>query len=425
MNNELLTIMDSLEREKGISKEILFEAIEIALASAAKKILGKNKEDIKVVVNRESGSIKVSCEGKTVASDEFGRIAAQTAKQVIIQKIREAERDVIFAEYQQKRGGIASGMVHRFEKGNIVIDLGKTEAILPRSEQIQKERYRQGERVRAYIVEVNKTAHGPQIILSRRSPEFVKKLFELEVPEILEGIVEIKDIAREPGERTKIAVSSKEEKVDPVGSCVGMRGARVKDIVKELHGERIDVVRWDDNVEKYLKNALNPVEITRLTMDREKNHIEIVVKDEQLSIGIGKHGQNIRLASQLIGWNVDIRGEKEVQEKAKEKTAALLGGEDISEKDTDKEKSEEGKSEEGKSEEDKPEEDKPEEGKSLSVSAIKGVGKSVAKALTEAGWDSVEKIAGASVDELTKVQGVGKKGAESMILKAKELIKPE
>jgi transcription termination/antitermination protein NusA len=242
MNNELLTILDSLEREKGIAKEILFAAIESALVSAARKIVGKNKEDISVKVDRETGEIKVISEGKDVGSEEFGRIAAQTAKQVIIQKIREAERDVIHDEYLKKQGGIISGLVHRFEKGNIIVDLGKTEAVLLRNEQVSRERYKQGDRIRAYLLEVTKTAHGPQIILSRKAPEFVKKLFEFEVPEILEAIVEIRAIVRDAGERTKIAVYSKDEKVDPVGSCVGMRGSRVKDIVRELHGERIDII---------------------------------------------------------------------------------------------------------------------------------------------------------------------------------------
>ncbi|MFH1790664.1 MAG: transcription termination factor NusA [Candidatus Omnitrophota bacterium] len=404
MNSELLSILDSLEREKGINREILFEAIEAALSSAAKKILSINRDDIIVKVDRESGSITVTSDGKIVKSDEFGRIAAQTAKQVIIQKIREAERDVIFDDYSRKQGGITSGLVHRFEKGNIIVDLGKAEAILPRSEQVQKEKYRQGDRVRAYILEVRKTSQGPQVVLSRRAPEFVKKLFELEVPEILEGIVEIRGIAREPGERTKIAVFSKESKVDPVGACVGMRGTRVKDIVRELHGERIDVIRWDDTVDKFLANALAPVDIKKMILNREKNHIQVIVADDQLSIGIGKHGQNIRLASQLIGWEVDIRGETKAPDKSKgkDKGPAAEGVE--------------AKEEAAKSE--VPESEVPE---SPGITDIKGVGKAAGKVLLEAGYDTVAKIAEASPEDLIKLEGIGKKGAEKIITAAKEM----
>lgn len=388
MNDEILTILDSLEREKGISKEVLFEAIESALLSAAKKILGKDREDISVKVDRETGDIKVVSGRKKITSNEFGRIAAQTAKQVIIQKIREAEKDVIYEDYHKKVGTITSGLVHRFEKGNIIVDLGKTEAVLPHSEQVSKERYKQGDRIRAYILEVNKTPHGPKILLSRRSAEFVRKLFELEVPEIMEGIVEIRSIAREGGERTKIAVYSKDEKVDPVGSCVGMRGSRVKDIVRELHGERIDIVRWNENIETYLKNALSPAEVKKVKIDKENNRIEATVKDDQLSIGIGKHGQNVRLASKLVGWEVDIRGEKEVKEKAKKEKISV-------------EKKE----------------------KEISILKIKGIGKKIEKVLREAGFDTIEKIASSNVNELTKLEGIGKKGAERIIASAKELAK--
>ncbi len=393
MNEEILTILDSLEREKGISKEVLFEAIEAALLSAARKILGKDKEDISVKVDRETGDIKVLSGRKKIASDEFGRIAAQTAKQVIIQKIREAEKDVIYEDYHKKVGTITSGLVHRFEKGNIIVDLGKTEAILPRSEQVSKERYNQGDRIRAYILEVNKTSHGPRILLSRRSTDFVRKLFELEVPEIMEGIVEIRAIAREGGERTKIAVYSKDEKVDAVGSCVGMRGSRVKDIVRELHGERIDIVRWNENIETYLKSALSPAEVKKVKIDKEFNRIEAIVKDDQLSIGIGKHGQNVRLASRLIGWEVDIRGETEAKKKVKKRPKGVPS-------EVEGEKKE----------------------KIITISKLKGVGKKAEKVLKEAGFDTVSKIAASSVSDLTKLEGIGKKGAEKIIASAKELV---
>jgi len=315
MNDEILTVIDSIEREKGIPKEVLFEAIESALLSAAKRILGKQRTDITVTIDRETGEIRVAMGKKKIESGEFGRIAAQTAKQVIVQKIREAEREIIFDDYNNRVGGIVTGAVHRFERGNIIVDLGKTEAILPRSEQCPGERYKQGDRIRAYLVEVTKTNRGPQIILSRSSIEFVRKLFELEVPEISEGIVEIKAIAREASERTKIAVYSKDGKVDPVGACVGMRGNRVKDIVRELHGEKIDIVKWNENIEEYLKAALSPAQISKIKMDKEKRSMEVIVKNDQLSIAIGRHGQNVRLASKIIGWELDIRPEEEGKKK--------------------------------------------------------------------------------------------------------------
>ena len=234
MSEELLTVLEHIEREKGIEKEFLFKAIESALASAARKIIGNKEAEVNATIDRTTGKISIISEGKALHSEEFGRIAAQTAKQVIIQKIREAERDIVFDDYQKRIGSITSGAVHRFEKGDIIIDLGKTEAVLPKSQQCPKERYKQGDRVRAYILEVNKTAHGPQIVLSRSDAQFVKKLFEIEVPEITEGIVEVRSIAREAGERTKLAVWSKDDKVDPVGACVGMRGSRVQSVVQEL-----------------------------------------------------------------------------------------------------------------------------------------------------------------------------------------------
>ncbi len=405
MNNELLTILESLEREKGISKEVLFSAIESALISAARKILGKNKEDITVSVDHESGEISVLCEGEVVKSAEFGRISAQTAKQVIIQKIREAERDVVFDEYAKKQGAVTSGLVHRFEKGNIIVDLGKTEAILSRTDQVPRERYKQGDRIRAYILQVTKSAHGPQIFLSRRSSEFVRKLFELEVPEILENIVEIKAIVRDPGERTKIAVFSSDDKVDPVGSCVGMRGARVKDIVRELHGERVDIVKWDEDLQTYLRNIFNPVEIKKMTLNRETKRIEIIVKDDQLSIGIGKHGQNIRLASKLVGWELDIRGENEPKEKAAVELLSAAAGETVPGRDKEPEQEKADTQSEGDD-----------------ISKINGVGKTVKQTLIDAGYNSVEKISAATVEDLTKLEGIGAKTAEKIINSAKGLL---
>jgi len=394
MNSDILTIVDSIEREKGIPKEVLFEAIESALLVAARKIIGKDTDDITVSIDRETGKTKILSGKKKIESSEFGRIAAQTAKQVIMQKIREAEREIIFDDYQKRAGGIVTGSVHRFERGNIIVDLGKTEAILPRSEQCPTERYRQGETVRAYVLEVKKTNRGPQIILSRSSVEFVKQLFELEVPEISQGIVEIKAISREAGERTKIAVYSTDEKIDPVGACVGMRGNRVKDIVRELHGEKIDILRWHDDIAEYLKAALSPAEVSAISMDKEKKRIEVMVKNDQLSIAIGKHGQNVRLASKLIHWELDIRGALEEEGKEKPKEEERLAGK------FDKKVSEAKK-------------------KEAPVKSIKGVGKKAEETLIASGFDTVQKIAEATLEKLVNLEGIGKITAEKIITSAK------
>ncbi|UCD54710.1 MAG: transcription termination/antitermination protein NusA [Candidatus Omnitrophota bacterium] len=418
MNEEILTVIDSIEREKGIPKEVLFAAIESALLSAAKKILGKHRTDITVTVDRETGRIDVKSGNKKIESGEFGRIAAQTAKQVIIQKIREAERDIIFDDYHERVGGIVTGGVHRFERGNIIVDLGKTEAVLPRSEQCPGERYKQGDRIRAYVLEVTKTNRGPQIILSRSSVEFVRKLFELEVPEIPEGIVEIKSISREPSERTKIAVYSKDEKVDPVGACVGMRGNRVKDIVRELHGEKIDIIRWSENIEEYLKAALNPAKISKIKMDKEKKSIEVIVKTDQLSIAIGKHGQNVRLASKIIGWELDIRPEEEQAKEAPrpeevphttKKVQGRAGS--VTKKSIDRGE-----------EKIAAKEAMPTGGEARTIKSLDGVGKKVESVLREAGFDTVEKIANAEIENLVKLDGIGKKKAEKIIASAKEMM---
>src|SRR3990167_5547720 len=305
--SELLTILEQLERDKGIDKEILIEAVEAAVASAAKKIwtVGK-EEDVKVVLDRKTGKLTAFAGTQEIRSSEFGRIAAQTAKQVVIQKIREAEKDVVFGEFHTRIGQIISGGVYRFEKGNIIVDLGKTEGLLPKSEQSQKEEFKQGDRIRAFVLDVKREARGPVIILSRANPNFVKRLFELEVPEIYEGIVEVKSIARDVGERTKIAVYSKDEKVDCVGACVGMRGARVKNIVSELQGEKIDIVRYSDDIKEYIQAALSPAEISQIQINSIDKKANIIVADDQLSLAIGKHGQNVRLAGNLVGWNLNI-----------------------------------------------------------------------------------------------------------------------
>src|SRR3990167_3969881 len=284
MNGELLSVLDHLERDKGIDREILMSAVESALVSAAKKALGSQTEEVEVKIDRKSGEISVFSGGKEIKSEDFGRIAAQTAKKKINQKIGEAERDVIFTDYNSRVGNVVTGTVYRFEKGNIVVDLGKTEGFIPKSEQSSKENFRQGDRIKAFVVEVKKTGKGPQIVLSRANPGLVKKLFELEIPEIYEGIVEIKSISREAGDRTKIAVFSKDEKIDCVGACVGMRGSRVKNIVKELQGEKIDIVRWSDDIKEYIIAALSPAKISTVKLDKEIKQALVTVDDDQLSL---------------------------------------------------------------------------------------------------------------------------------------------
>ena len=391
MNEELLVVLEHIEREKGINKEILFQAIESALVSAARKMVGDKEAEVLVTIDRATGEIKISSGGKEITSSGFGRIAAQTAKQVIIQKIREAEKDVVLDDYQKRVGCITDGSVHRFERGDIIIDLGKTEAILPRSQQCPKEHYKQGDRVRAYILQVEKTPHGPRIILSRASADFVRRLFELEVPEITEGIVEIKAISREAGERTKIAVVSKDSKIDPVGACVGMRGTRVKDIVRELQGEKIDIIKWSDDIKEYVRAAMSPAEIQDVKVDKAAKKVELGVKDDQLSIAIGKHGQNVRLASRLVGWEIDVKGskKKEAAEKAQVPAEAAPAAAP--------------------------------ERPGISIAEVDGVGEKTRKILEEAGYDTVEKIKALSVDDLTKLKGIGEKTAQKILNSAKKL----
>ncbi len=398
MNEEFLRILENIEREKGISQDILFGAVETALVSAARKVVGKQTEDVSVKIDRETGKIKVFSEGQEIESSEFGRIAAQTAKQVIIQKIREAERDVIFEEFTGKAGNIISGSVHRFERGDIILDLGKTEAILPKSQQCHKESYRQGDRVRAYIVDVKRTPRGPQIVVSRTHPGLIKRLFELEVPGIGDGIVEIKAIAREAGERTKISVYSKDEKVDAVGACVGMRGQRVKSIVREIHGERLDIIKWNMDIREYSKAALSPAEIGKINVDSEKKSLEVIVNDDQLSLAIGKHGQNVRIASKLLGWDIDIRSEKRLKELQEQEEAGKTKEKERGKKDVKKKKEKKGKSQ---------------------VAGLEGVGKKTYGLLVENGYDSIDKLAQAAVEDLTDLEGIGKKTAEKIIKAAK------
>jgi N utilization substance protein A len=405
MNGELLTVIDNLEREKGIDKEVLIQAVEAALASASRKQLG-HYSDLTFSVNRETGQIRafaaklvtqeVSDPSKEISPDEakginsdlsvgdkcqveippksFGRIAAQTARQVVIQKIREAEREVIYREFEGKQGDTVNGAVCRFEQGNVILDLGKTEAILPTRERVPGEEFQIGFRLRAYILEVNKGDAPAQIVVSRSHPGLVRKLFELEVPEIYEGTIEIKAVAREPGERTKVAVVSLMENVDPVGACVGMRGSRIKNIVRELREEKIDIVPWDKETTAFITNALSPAKVLDVKINEKDNTADVTVGDDQLSLAIGKKGQNVRLAARLTGWKINVR------------TGAKLRAEESAKE----------------------------------LQKLPGVGMKLAWDLVQAGFNSVPGLASADVESLMEVPGVGKKTAEKLLKAAKE-----
>ena len=390
MNQELLTVLEHLEREKGVSRTVLIEAIEAALVSAGRKVLHDPEAEVTAKVDPETGDMEVFTEGKKIDSGEFGRIAAQTAKQVIIQKIRDAERDVIYAEFEPKVNQIVSGTVFRYDRGTVIIDLGKTDAILPKREQSGRDVYRQGDRMRVFILEVSKGPKGPQIIVSRNHTGLVKKLFEIEVPEVLDNIVEIKGISREAGDRSKIAVWSKDEKVDCVGACVGMRGSRVKTIVRELQGEKLDIVRWSDSPTEYVRAALSPAECVSIEIEStEEKRIRVIIEDDQLSLAIGKNGQNVRLASKLTGWNIDIRSKTELAKKALEAVAPTVP-----------------------------------EGAAMQLSEIKGVSPKIAEALKTAGIEDVASLQKLSKKEFIKIKGIGDKTADKIMTAVADLPKP-
>ena len=342
MNADFLQAFEQLGREKGIAADVLFDAIEAALISAYKRNFG-SAQNVHVSLDRVTGDIHVYAR-KTVVEEvknqylemtldearsldpryeiddvvevevtpkNFGRIAAQTAKQVVVQRIREAERGMIYEEFSNRESDIVTGIVQRIEQKNVFIDLGKAEAILTPLEQIPGEAYRHGDRIKTYIIEVKKTTKGPQIMVSRTHPGLLKRLFELEVPEIHDGIVELKSVAREPGLRSKIAVHSRDEDVDPVGSCVGHKGMRVQTIVQELRGEKIDIVKWNVDPEKYIANALSPAKVISVEANEIDKVSRVVVPDYQLSLAIGKEGQNARLAAKLTGWKIDIKSESQ------------------------------------------------------------------------------------------------------------------
>lgn len=338
MNKEFIDAIYDLEKEKGISKDILIEAIESALVSAYKKNYGTS-QNVRVNIDREEGDIDVFMRMDVVEEIEdeltqisleeaqeidpryevgdvveyqvtpkdFGRIAAQTAKQVVVQRIREAERGMVFDNYIERQGEMVTGVVQRISNGTIFVDMGKTEALLPVTEQVPGEKYNVNDRIKVYIMDVKKTAKGPQVFLSRSHPAIVKRLFELEVPEIQDGTVEIKSIAREAGSRTKMAVYTEDENVDPVGACVGNRGVRIQAVVDELFGEKIDIITWSDDPKVLIKNVLSPAKVEEVIIDDDEKSALAIVPDYQLSLAIGKEGQNVRLAARLCGWKIDIK----------------------------------------------------------------------------------------------------------------------
>jgi len=312
--NEVLRIVDTIHRDKNIDKEIVFEGIEAALVSAAKKHFGE-EEEIVVQIDRENGSITGTHNGEPLSPDEMAeRIGAQTAKQVMIQKIREAERDALYDEYEELRGQLVTGVIQRYEGGTATVALSNVEAILPRGEQIPGETHHANERVRTTVYEVKKQGSRVRVILSRTKPHLVQRLFEQEIPEIAEGVILIKAIAREPGYRTKVAVSSNDQRVDCVGACVGVRGNRIKNIVDELAGERIDIVRWDDDMQVLIPNALQPAEVDEVILCQMLGRAIVLVREDQLSLAIGRRGQNVRLASKLCGWDIEIMTREELDE---------------------------------------------------------------------------------------------------------------
>jgi N utilization substance protein A len=355
MNADFLAVLEYWEKEKGISRDVLTGAVQEALLSAAKKAVGPARE-LRVAIESKTGDIRAYAKlmvsdkvisqhdqisvfdarrikpdaqvgeevEKEVTPTGFGRIAAQYAKQALMQQIRRAEKALIFTEFKDRVGDIISGTVRRFDRSDVLVDLGKYEALLPNRERVPTEEYQVGERIRCYVKAVEQGPHGPEIILSRADPRFVIKLFQLEVSEINDGTIEIKGIAREPGFRTKLAVWTRDEKVDPVGACVGLRGQRVKNIVRELNNEKVDIIRWDSNIRNYITNALSPAKLKNFEVDEAHKRVKIITSDDQLSLAIGKRGQNARLTSKLTGWQVDIEAEQIVTKGFEEKVAEAV-----------------------------------------------------------------------------------------------------
>lgn len=409
---DLSRVIDQVGKDKGIDKQVVIDAVVQGMLVAARKKYGTYRE-IEASYNEESGEVELyefkdvvlrekyideeveipldeaikldpdvqvdDTVGIKMGTGELGRIAAQTAKQIILQKVRDAEREIIFNEFESRKGEIASGIARRVEKGAIVVDLGRTEAFIPPREQIPGESYKPGDRIQGYLLEVRQTTRGPQIIMSRASELYLMKLFEMEVPEIYDGIVEIMAAAREPGQRAKIAVQSKDPSVDPVGACVGMKGSRVQNIVQELRGEKIDIVPWNEDVTRFAVNALAPAEISRVFLDENNKEMEVVVPDTQLSLAIGRKGQNVRLAAKLTGWKLDIISESS----AASRTAEAI----------------------------------------FNVMLIPGMTDTMAQNIFQSGYGSFQSVAQATLEEIMTIPGYEDRGkSEKLINEAKALV---
>jgi N utilization substance protein A len=410
---ELKRLIEQMGKDRGIDKGVIIEALESAMLTAARKKLGP-QVDIEAHYNEEAGEIEVfqfktvvdkvldpdmqvSLEearrnldegaqrgdslGMKIETSTFGRIAVQTAKQIIIQKVKDAERDNVYDEYKDKKGELVSGFVQRFDGGNIIVNLGRAEGVIPTSEQIYRETYKRGDRIRAYVCDVKRISKGPQIILSRTHPGFLKALFEVEVPEISEGLIDIVNVAREPGKRAKISVRTKDKDIDPVGACVGMRGSRVQSVVQELRGEKIDIVPYSVDNANYVCSALSPAKVNRVIMDEENRSMEVIVPDDQLSLAIGKNGQNVRLAVKLTGWKIDVKSESMAASQEEEGFKSLM--------------------------------------------KIPGIDEAIAEKLYDEGFKSIAMIATADPDMLSNIQGVGEKSTSQWIDEAVRIIDQE
>jgi len=412
---ELKRLIEQMGKDRGINKEIITDALEAAMLTAAIKKLGQNV-DIEAHYNDETGEIEVfqfktvvdkvldpetqiskeearknldegaepgDSLGMKIETSSFGRIAVQMAKQIIIQRVKDAECDNIYEEYKDRKGELVNGFVQRFEGGAIIVNLGRAEGVIPPAEQIHRETYKRGERIRSYIVDVKKNSKGSQIIMSRTHPSFLRALFEVEVPEISEGLIEIVNVAREPGKRGKIAVRSKDKDIDPVGACVGMRGSRVQSVVQELRGEKIDIIPYSDDAAKYISSSLSPAKVNRVFIDDDNRTMTVIVPDDQLSLAIGKNGQNVRLAVKLTGWNIDMKSE----------TMALS--------------QEEGKV--GQND----------------LTKITGVGPAMAEKLFSKGIKSIAMVAATEPELLSQIPGIGEKTAQQWIETAGKILSDE
>jgi len=416
MSNIIAQTIEQISKEKNVDPQIIISALEDAMVAASRKFY-KTAEDInarfdpetgvvdifavkRVVETVENPSLEISLvEAKEVdetleiddtveipkPTDVLGRIAAQTAKQVILQKVREAERQNIYDEYSQKIGEMVNGVLKRFEGPDIIVDIGKTEALLPLREQSRAEIYKQGERIRAVIVKVLPVAKGPQIILSRTDPQLLVHLFEMEIPEIYDGTIVVKSAVHEPGDRAKVAVASLDRDVDPVGACVGMKGSRINSIIRELRGEKIDIVQWSDDPTQYATNALNPAKISKvLIIDPAEKRMEVIVEEKQQSLAIGKKGQNVRLASRLIGWQIDVKSEEQKKQEVLSVMESLTSS-------------------------------------STSLSELEGISERLIERLKEAGIENVERILELELDALTEIPGIGDKTAAKIMEAARDL----